>query len=89
MLSWTPIPRIACGIEAIWYLFQDISEFDSRFNSEIASTPIAATIASKVDPAKISAIADAIRQLDELRLDGLISEYEFEQKRRKLLDQIS
>ncbi len=88
MLSWTPIPRIACGIEAIWYLFQDASEFDSRFNSEIPSTSIAATLASNVDPAKISAIADAVRQLDQLRIDGLISEYEFEQKRRKLLDQI-
>ncbi len=88
MLSWTPIPRIACGIEAIWYLFQDVSEFDSRFNSEIPSTPIAATFASNVDPAKIGAIADGVRQLDELRIDGLISEYEFEQKRRKLLDQI-
>jgi len=34
------------------------------------------------------AIADALRQLDTLRQEGLISEYEFEQKRRRLLDQI-
>ncbi|MBM0740161.1 NINE protein [Phormidium sp. CLA17] len=90
MLSWTPIPRIACGIEAVWYLFQDANEFDSRFNSEtLPSNSISATFASpKVDPTKISAIADAVRQLDQLRMDGLISEYEFEQKRRKLLDHI-
>ncbi len=88
MLSWTPIPRIACGIEAVWYLFQNANEFDLRFNSEMPSNSIAATLKPSIDPTKISAIADAVRQLDQLRVDGLISEYEFEQKRRKLLDQI-
>lgn len=88
MLSWTPIPRVACGIEAVWYLFQDASEFDLRFNSEAPSLSTVTTPSSKVDPTKISAIADAVRQLDQLRTDGLISEYEFEQKRRKLLDHI-
>jgi hypothetical protein len=37
----------------------------------------------------VSAIAEALRQLDCLRQDGLISEYEFEQKRRKLLDRMT
>lgn len=32
--------------------------------------------------------AAAIRELDQLRQEGLITEYEFEQKRRQLLDQI-
>ena len=32
--------------------------------------------------------AAVIRELDQLRKEGLITEYEFEQKRRKLLDQI-
>jgi hypothetical protein len=36
----------------------------------------------------VSAIAQALRELDDLREDGLISEYEFEQKRRQLLDRI-
>jgi TM2 domain-containing membrane protein YozV len=88
LLSWTPIPRIACGIEAAWYLFQDANEFDGRFNAEIPSLNTATLPSLNVDPTKISAIADAIRQLDQLRADGLISEYEFEQKRRKLLDHI-
>jgi hypothetical protein len=39
-------------------------------------------------PNQVSAIADALRELDDLRQDGLISEYEFEQKRRQLLDRI-
>jgi hypothetical protein len=42
-----------------------------------------------VEPDRIGAIADAVRHLDQLRADGLISEYEFEQKRRQLLDRIS
>ena len=33
-------------------------------------------------------VANALRELEALRQDGLISEYEFEQKRRQMLDQI-
>ncbi len=89
LLSWTPIPRIASGIEAVWYLFQDSDEFDLRFNQALPSTTtLSSSLAPQVDPHKIGAIADAVRKLDQLREDGLISEYEFEQKRRQLLDQI-
>jgi TM2 domain-containing membrane protein YozV len=89
MLSWTPIPRIASAIEGAWYLSQDADEFDLKFNNGVSSS--AATVSKPietVDPAAISAIADAVRQLDQLRADGLISEYEFEQKRRQMLDRI-
>jgi TM2 domain-containing membrane protein YozV len=89
MLSWTPIPRVACGIEAVWYLFQDANEFNARFNAEALPSTTSTVPSPSVDPTKIGAIADAVRQLDQLRVDGLISEYEFEQKRRKLLDHIS
>lgn len=86
LLSWTPIPRVASGIEAIWYLFQDAQEFDSRFNADAALAPSASP--EPIDLQKIGAIADALRDLDRLRADGLLSEYEFEQKRRQLLDRI-
>jgi hypothetical protein len=33
-------------------------------------------------------VANALRELDALREEGLISEYEFEQKRRQLIDRI-
>lgn len=89
LLSWTPIPRVASAIEAIWYLAQDTGEFDQRFNNGIPSgSGKIATATEPVDTAKIGAIADAVRQLDQLRADGLISEYEFEQKRRQLLDRM-
>lgn len=90
LLSWTPIPRVASAIEGVWYLFQDKNEFDRNFNlnREIAtSSSIPKPL--PIDLSYVSTIADALRQLDSLRQDGLISEYEFEQKRRQLLDRIN
>jgi TM2 domain-containing membrane protein YozV len=88
LLSRTPISRIASIIEGIWYLVQDDAEFDRIFNStDGCATP--ATTEPPVNPEYIGAIADSLRHLDDLRKDGLISEYEFEQKRRQLLDRIA
>jgi TM2 domain-containing membrane protein YozV len=81
LLSWTPIPKVACAIEAVWYLAQDEETFDRNFNSGKSRTPIFTNKASGV-----TALAEALRELDHLRQDGLISEYEFEQQRRQLLD---
>lgn len=89
LLSWTPIPRVASAIDAIWYLFQNEDEFDHNFNSnlELVSTPPPRP--KVVEQTNVNAIADALRQLDRLRQDGLISEYEFEQKRRQLINRMS
>ncbi len=81
LLSWTPIPKVACAIEAVWYLAQDEETFDRNFNSGKSAKPIFTNKASGV-----AALAEALRELDALRQDGLISEYEFEQKRRQLVD---
>jgi TM2 domain-containing membrane protein YozV len=89
LLSMTPIPRVASAIEGLWYLSQDADEFDLKFNDAIGSTVKVAPSKVTVDPEQISAVAEAVRQLDQLRADGLISEYEFEQKRRQLLDRIT
>lgn len=83
----TPIPKIASAIEGVWYLTQDDDQFDRNFNHGVEASPtIPYSTGPTIDPAKVSAIAAAVRQLDQLRQDGLISEYEFEQKRRQLLD---
>jgi TM2 domain-containing membrane protein YozV len=80
LLSWTPIPHIASAIEAVWYLTQDSTHFDGNFNATIpGGTSIAQPATSAID---------TIRELDKLRADGLISEYEFEQKRRQWLDRV-
>lgn len=89
LLFFTPIPQIASGIEALWYFAQDAQDFDDRFNEDTAilgsdrasfSVPIVAN--------QVGAIAEAVRELDRLRQEGLLSEYEFEQQRRKLLDNL-
>jgi hypothetical protein len=90
LLWWTHIPQVASAIEGVWYLLQDPDEFDRNFN--LAVMPAASSVPAQpagVDPAQVGAIADALRQLDSLRQDGLMSEYEFEQKRRQLLDRIA
>jgi TM2 domain-containing membrane protein YozV len=78
LLSWTPIPHIASAIEAVWYLTQDDDRFLGTPTQCVLPTPSNAVIN----------VADAIRELDKLRADGLISEYEFEQKRRQWLDRV-
>ena len=82
LLSWTPIPHIASAIEAVWYLTQDSTHFNDHFNSAADSS--SATALLHAHP--VATVSDSIRELDKLRADGLISEYEFEQKRRQWLD---
>ncbi|WP_414566918.1 NINE protein [Nostoc sp. CCY 9925] len=84
LLSWTPIPKVASAIEGVWYLAQDEEAFDRNFNLGKSAAKNSHRVSNQV-----GAVADALRELDALRQDGLISEYEFEQKRRQLLDQIS
>lgn len=88
LLCWTPIPRFASALEGIWYLFQDPDEFDQNFNRLVTAGSQAEVVSVPIEPTHVSTIADALRQLDQLRQDGLLSEYEFEQKRRQLLDRI-
>ena len=84
LLSWTPIPKVASAIEGVWYLAQDEEAFDRNFNLGKSAVK-----SFKQTGDQVSSVADALRELDSLRQDGLISEYEFEQKRRQLLDEIS
>jgi TM2 domain-containing membrane protein YozV len=88
LLGLTPIPTIASLIEGAWYLFQDSDEFEQTFNAGISTSAPRPSVASNVTPIQVGTIAESLRQLDQLRQDGLVSEYEFEQKRRKLLDRI-
>ncbi len=84
LLSWTPIPKVASAIEGVWYLAQDEEAFDRNFNFGKSAAKVSLQVGNQVE-----SVASAVRELDALRQDGLISEYEFEQKRRHLLDQIS
>ena len=77
LLSWTPIPHVAAAIEAVWFLTQP-EGFTQR-------NPMANVAAANL---VVPQLTDGIRQLEQLRVDGLITEYEFEQKRRQFLDRM-
>lgn len=92
LLLWnTPIPRIACAIDAVWYFVQGELSFEQQFNGQPNDqmAEVKASMAAVTDAQAVNAIAEALRELDRLRGEGLVSEYEFEQKRRQLLDRIA
>ena len=82
LLSWTQIPRVACAIEGFLLLAQPSDAFGA------IDVP-AKEAKAGLDPKQINALGKALRELDTLRQEGLISELEFEQKRRLLLDQVA
>jgi TM2 domain-containing membrane protein YozV len=90
-LLWdSPIARIACAIDVVLYVVQGQELFQAQFNglslSHIQSVNLNSTMTK---PVQVEAIAEGLRELDQLREEGLVSEYEFEQKRRRLLDRIA
>lgn len=98
VLAPTLLPQVACCLEGIWYLSQSDESFADRFAKakmseavDAAMSPLAsATAPRSADAAQVaSQVASALRDLEQLRKDGLITEYEFEQKRRKLLEKIA
>ena len=84
-LLWnTPIPRIACAIDAVWYFVQGEADFNRQFNQGDSGAWIES--GGNLQPSnQVISLAQAMRELEQLRVDGLLSEYEFEQKRRQLL----
>jgi len=84
MTPLRPIPHIACALEGAWLLGRP-PEF---FGAEAAKSAPPAKPAPPIDPKQMNALGVALRELDRLRQEGLISEAEFEQKRRQLLDEV-
>jgi TM2 domain-containing membrane protein YozV len=82
------ISRTASFVEAVWYLTQEPAKFDQNFNTGILPRHSTPQSSPSVDAEQVSKVAEVLREIDRLRQEGLISEYEFEQKRRNLLDRI-
>ncbi len=82
ILGWTPVARVACALEGIWYLTGRRSL--PWFNRDVLARW--SVMPAKADQAQ--AVATTLRELEQLRQEGLISEYEFEQKRRQWLEQL-
>ncbi|MEM1290938.1 MAG: SHOCT domain-containing protein [Cyanobacteria bacterium P01_H01_bin.162] len=83
LLGWTQIPRIACAVEAVWLLSK------SRRGKLPEATGAAVSDAGVTASQQTQAIAAALRELEQLRQEGLLSEQEFEQKRRNLLAKLN
>jgi hypothetical protein len=68
-------------------LVQGEEEFQQQFNLNNLS-PTNRRFTNPFQPPQVRAVAEALRELDQLRAEGLVSEYEFEQKRRQLIDRM-
>ena len=79
LLGGTGIPRIACAVEGVWLLVRSQNDTPAR-------NPVYESVAVSE---QTQAIATALRELEKLRQEGLISEQEFEQNRRTLLTKLS
>ncbi|MGF1461507.1 MAG: hypothetical protein ACFBSG_21095 [Leptolyngbyaceae cyanobacterium] len=80
ILWWTQIPRIACAVEGVWFLSR--SQRDD-YPDEPPQPERGIDVSQQTQ-----AIATALRELEKLRQEGLISEQEFEQNRRNLLTKL-
>jgi len=79
------IAQMASLLEGVWYFIQSEETFQERFNgSSVFSFGGEGSKKGNL----VGETAEAIRQLDQLREEGLLSEYEFEQQRRQLLERI-
>jgi TM2 domain-containing membrane protein YozV len=85
---WAKVPRVSCALEAVLLQSQSEEAVDGRWGKVLKPNPGSPSIAS-IDLTQINTLGAALRELDTLRQDGLISELEFEQKRRLLLDQVA
>lgn len=92
VLAPTLLPQVACCLEGVWYITQSEEGFRTRFPKAgvMLSSVAAETSATSASSAQTaSQVASTLRDLDQLRQEGLMTEYEFEQKRRQLLDRIA
>lgn len=82
LLGWTQIPRVACVVEGVWYLTRTRQ---LTVGGPSPSTPVEDSVTVSQ---QTQAIATALREIEKLRQEGLISEQEFEEKRRSLLERL-
>jgi TM2 domain-containing membrane protein YozV len=74
--------RVLCLAEGLWVFSLDNQDFDTRFNPEDARLEWTSTV-KKQKP------MDPEQQLESMRRQGLLTESEYQQKRKDLLAKIS
>ncbi|MEM7066495.1 MAG: hypothetical protein AAF572_25430 [Cyanobacteria bacterium P01_B01_bin.77] len=90
LLGGTQVPRIASAAEGIWYLVGPHLQklWGNLTISSGTEQPASGSGDSSIVEETVEAVARSLREIERLRQEGLLSEYEFEQKRRSLLEQI-
>jgi len=88
LLPYFGVAQAASLLEGLWYFLQSEQRFQQRFSEEKAEASLDSQREQTTHPHLVSETAQAIRQLDQLREEGLLSEYEFEQQRRQLIEGI-
>ncbi|NBD18774.1 MAG: NINE protein [Cyanobacteria bacterium] len=88
ILSFFGLAQVASLLEGIWYFMQSEDRFQQRFNQHVASS-FRSDGQQNFSPNLVEETANAIQRLDQLREEGLLSEYEFEKQRRQLVNRIN
>lgn len=83
LLGWTLVPRIACAVEGVWCMAQCWRMLTASLHPRLTAPH------QSVQTQDVQAVTTGIRELEQLRQEGLISESEFEQSRRSLLAKLS
>ncbi len=79
LLGWTPLSRVAAAVEGVWY----VAIASGLLGRVWGSVQVAQGLAMAQET---QAMAVALRELESLRQGGLITEQEFETRRRQLVD---
>lgn len=88
LLGGTQVPRIASAAEGVWYLVgPHLQSLWGKLAAPLATKPAGGSTDGFAGET-VEAVASSVREIERLRQEGLLSEYEFEQKRRSLLEQI-
>ena len=80
LFFWTFIPGIIGVVDGVIFLVKPQEEFDLKYNNGKASSPIPWT--QNIGPRDS---ADEIAKLHKLKVDGVITEEEFQRKKSQLL----
>jgi TM2 domain-containing membrane protein YozV len=88
ILSFFGLAQGASLLEGIWYFMQSEDRFQQRFNQHTVSS-FRSDTQQNFYPNLVQETANAIQRLDQLREEGLLSEYEFEKQRRQLVNRIN
>jgi TM2 domain-containing membrane protein YozV len=89
LFCWTFIPAILGLLEAIVYASMSQEAFDAKYNPRaVAAVPAHQPLVVNVQSSAVAngvSVAQQLRELHELKVQGALSEAEFEEQKRRLL----